>query len=355
MFNPPLSDAETVSKGLDLPPLRVLEGVGTTQGEGLWAAAAVLADLIANGANQDLIKGDTDHSDVIHHAHDDEISSDGRIYTRAAAAASVQTAGVGNVLDDAVSRCRCWADGVPLVRTRGMRVLELGAGCGLSGLAAAAWGGASEVWLTETAGALPHLKRNCAANADAHESGRHFTAVRTCVLDWEDVGHGRVKPASLESSESVDGCDGLGKHGKDGVLFPDAFDVILGADVLYTWCPRGALDLFGDDDDDDDDDGGGGCHDDGENDADDNSHGGHDIDSGADDDVGLGAHRRRCRVADADGCLGVDGTKPRPALVETYSSVAGVIKRFLSRPSGVAWLVANAGRGDDVDRFVERE
>ena len=62
----------------------------------------------------------------------------------------------------------------------GTSCLELGAGCGLTGIALARSGAAAEVLLTEVAGAMDNLRRNVEANPVADDR----YPCRAAALDW---------------------------------------------------------------------------------------------------------------------------------------------------------------------------
>ena len=83
---------------------------------------------------------------------------------------------------------------------RGKRVLDLGAGCGLCSLALAARG--ADVLASERRIALPLLRRNVEANRAAVEGG----AVEVVEFDW-------LSP--------------------DAAVLADAFDVVVGADLVF--------------------------------------------------------------------------------------------------------------------------
>jgi len=120
------------------------------------------------------------------------------------------------------SGCRLWDASVGLARwiardprrVSGRRVLEIGAGCGCTGLAAAACG--ARVCLTDNdAQLLPNLRWNVAAAAAAAAAAppgtlnRPFVPPEVHLLDWADA------PDKLKSA-----------HG--------SFDVVLAADVVYS-------------------------------------------------------------------------------------------------------------------------
>ena len=102
----------------------------------------------------------------------------------------------------------------PFMRVRGARVLELGAGCGLGGLAAAAVG-AAEVVLTEGApGALAALARSaeaagetvCAKNEKRKTAaiGVGGVAPRVAFLDWRDDQAALEAETRNASTECID-------------------------------------------------------------------------------------------------------------------------------------------------------
>ena len=95
----------------------------------------------------------------------------------------------------------------PTLGVRGLTVLELGAGCGLCGFAAAA-AGAKEVTVTEGApGALAALCRTARDNASTFSPG--CRSVRVKFLDWRDDqaaldGEEVVAVETNESGEMID-------------------------------------------------------------------------------------------------------------------------------------------------------
>ncbi|KAI9794067.1 MAG: hypothetical protein M1816_006692 [Peltula sp. TS41687] len=90
-------------------------------------------------------------------------------------------------------------------RRRSVRVLELGAGTGLLGIAAASvWG--CKVHLTDLKDIVPNLERNVRANSEV--IGRNGGEATTGVLDWED----REEPVGQEKR----------------------YDLVLAADPLYS-------------------------------------------------------------------------------------------------------------------------
>lgn len=190
-----------------LPTITAIEGAedDEVQGEGVWGASIMIADMVATGA----------------------------------------------------------------IDCAGRSVLELGCGCGIAGLAAAVWGGAANVHLTDNAEVCApgsNLHRNVAGNG----GGSPPAGVVVRTLDWND-------DAGLQDPEHPD-------------RVPQA-QLVLGADVLFSWCPKGFPNLIDDDP--------------------------------------------------------VDV----PALIENNANVAAVIERFLTA-DGEAWLVAKEDRGDDVGKFV---
>lgn len=204
-------------------------------------------------------------------------------------------------------------------------VLELGAGCGLAGLAAAWWGGARAVWLTDLDPVLPNLRDNAALNepgaspvtappgpeqpesigaaanptlAAGNNSNLSAAAPAAAAAQDAQSGHG---PRCSYRTPAARGCEvhvaGLDWDRMDlpaaTAAVPTAVDVVLAADVLYSWCPAGVPDLL------------------------------------LDDAEPLG------------GAL----------LVENNANVASAVGRLMRWPNGVAWLVANELRGDDVAQF----
>ena len=91
----------------------------------------------------------------------------------------VDSATGATVWDSAIALANLLASHEPSL-VHGRRVVELGAGCGLPGIAAARVG-ASRVVLTDRAELVPLLRRNAEANAASD-------SVDVRVLDWDDDG-----------------------------------------------------------------------------------------------------------------------------------------------------------------------
>lgn len=96
-------------------------------------------------------------------------------------------------------------------------VIELGAGLGAVGIAAAAAG--ARVALTDVAGVLPLTRRNCDANSALFEAQRrpHVTALNWCTCDrqqaravWKSVRPGPTSPCRQAPSSWVWSDDGYG-------------------------------------------------------------------------------------------------------------------------------------------------
>ena len=110
---------------------------------------------------------------------------------------------------DALNRGKTDPD-PPFMRVRGARVLELGAGCGLGGLAAAVVG-AKEVVLTEGApGALAALARSAEAAREGARTRRAderdgdcgvSSSPRVAFLDWRDDQAAMEREAEVEAEE----------------------------------------------------------------------------------------------------------------------------------------------------------
>ena len=201
-----------------LPP-RVVHAPLATTGGRVWEAAEALAGFLSRCCRlADTAEGGGETTDEAE-----------------AVAEAVAEAEEG----PAASGCACAAVGRRL-RRRGVRVLELGAGCGWLGLCLArALPEAGLVVLTEQAGpALRHTQRNVAANRD----GR----VATAELDWGvALAHPgrpvRVAPRRLrwkDGGKERAAEEGPGAGGSSYEFVPDGgevseFDVVLGSDLVY--------------------------------------------------------------------------------------------------------------------------
>ena len=100
----------------------------------------------------------------------------------------------------------------------GARIIELGSGVGLCGIAAAMLG--AHVVLTERADVLPLLRLNVGAEAVQQQARRAGGTARAQELSW-----GKDEAQRLLSTLAA----------------PASFDFILGADIVYTQAPLAAL------------------------------------------------------------------------------------------------------------------
>ena len=100
----------------------------------------------------------------------------------------------------------------------GIRILELGAGCGLLGLTLARNLPGAEVWLTEMeyGGALEHLQYNVARNNLA----QHPLSARVASLDWTEW--------RWPSKTALPKCSGDREK-----LASSSWDLIIGSDLVY--------------------------------------------------------------------------------------------------------------------------
>uniref|UniRef100_A0A7S1W2J0 Calmodulin-lysine N-methyltransferase n=1 Tax=Neobodo designis TaxID=312471 RepID=A0A7S1W2J0_NEODS len=108
---------------------------------------------------------------------------------------------------------------------RGKRVLELGAGCGQAGIAAAALG-ASEVLVTDQAEVMGHLQRNAERNAVAVPN------VAAAELDWGLAVPGCLKEHQTTEADTEDATSEVTPQWCPEVLGKQ-WDVILCADCCY--------------------------------------------------------------------------------------------------------------------------
>jgi len=116
--------------------------------------------------------------------------------------------GFGHVVWDAALLLARWLEQAPASLLAGRRVVEVGAGVGLVGLAAAARG--AHVLLTDMAGALPLTELNAGANVDLVRRGRGSVAVRP--LEWGNAAELAALQAELRHQPP---------------------DVLLASDVVY--------------------------------------------------------------------------------------------------------------------------
>ena len=140
--------------------------------------------------------------------------------------------------------CKVWPAAVMLGRwlwchrqlVSGQRVLELGAGVGTAGLAAAACG-ASLVVLTDiNEAALQCARSNCTRNGDSIQSVTavsHLDWARPPILDAADAAESHAEAnAEVRNAAEVGIEAGTGAEDKLAALLRQPFDVLLAADVV---------------------------------------------------------------------------------------------------------------------------
>jgi len=114
------------------------------------------------------------------------------------------------------------------------KVLEVGAGCGLLGIALGALGLCESVILTETPEVMENLKRNVDTNASlfVHSDHSHSSAVSTVVSSSCTIPVASVPPECYPLDWTA-----LDQHIHNGphssLLKPHSFDTIVGTDVIF--------------------------------------------------------------------------------------------------------------------------
>ena len=117
-----------------------------------------------------------------------------------------------------------------------LRVLELGAGVGLTGIRIASnW--SCIVSLTDLDDALPLLERNACLNRDGYVYGPDAVSARRLAWgdgdDWKDALNDLLMMPSPRADVDVNGGEGGGGGGIDVAASSSAPILVLGADVVY--------------------------------------------------------------------------------------------------------------------------
>jgi predicted nicotinamide N-methyase len=169
-----------------------------------------------------------------------------RTYTFGACAvtlrdASAVTGGLGwRVWRAALILCELLTETPGLVR--GRRVLEVGAGCGCCGMLAAALGAADTVLTDCLPGLLEALDENVALNASPADAdaGAAASEVPAWAPRTSALGGGTLSVRHLAWEEPPEGADAAeadadagGSEAAPRLACSEAFDVIVGSDVMY--------------------------------------------------------------------------------------------------------------------------
>uniref|UniRef100_A0A7S3YYH1 Calmodulin-lysine N-methyltransferase n=1 Tax=Lotharella globosa TaxID=91324 RepID=A0A7S3YYH1_9EUKA len=117
---------------------------------------------------------------------------------------------------------------------KGLTVLELGAGCGLSGLSLGVVGSPKTLTLTD---ASPDTVENLQHNIELNQGAFGETEVSCCSLQWGDVNKWQEsrKDKQKEHQQQEDDDDDAGeqKANARSSSIDTVFDVVIGSDLVY--------------------------------------------------------------------------------------------------------------------------